>query len=102
MLFFCTDVLHWNEPCGETVIRYRLNRLIEEWEYKHQRRLTLTELARETGVFRTTLSRLGGPRPVNTTVDNIDRLCAFFDCQVADVIEYVRVEPVPQELAARI
>ena len=79
------------------MIRYRLNRLIEEWEYKHQRRLTLTELAKETGVFRTTLSRLGGPRPVNTTVDNIDRLCEFFDCSVADVLEYVRVEPAPSE-----
>ena len=77
------------------MIRYRLNGLIEAWEYKHQRRLTLTELARETGIFRTTLSRLGGPRPVNTTVANIDRLCGFFDCQVADVLEYVRVEPVP-------
>lgn len=74
------------------MIRYRLNRLIEEWEYKHQRRLTLTELARETGIFRTTLSRLGGPQPVNTTVHNIEKLCAFFDCQVADVLEYVRAD----------
>lgn len=77
------------------MIRYRLNRLIEEWEYRHQRRLTLTELARETGIVRTTLSRLGGPRPVNTTVDNIARLCAFFDCQVADVLEYVRADAQP-------
>ena len=79
------------------MIRYRLNRLIEDWEYKHQRRLTLTELAQETGIFRTTLSRLGGPRPVNTTVDNVDRLCAFFDCQVADVLEYIRIESGPDD-----
>ena len=71
------------------MIRYRLNRLIEAWEYKNQRRLTLTELSRETGIFRTTLSRLGGPTPVNTTVENIDRLCSFFRCQVGDVMEYV-------------
>ena len=79
------------------MIRYRLNRLIEEWEYKHQRRLTLTELARDTGIFRTTLSRLSGPRPVNTTIDNIDRLCTFFGCQVGDVLEYVPGDVMPSD-----
>ena len=71
------------------MIRYRLNRLIDAWEFENKRRLTLTELSRQTGVFRTTLSRIGGPTPVNTTVENIDKLCAFFRCQVGDLMEYV-------------
>lgn len=77
------------------MIRYRLGRLIEAWEYKHQKRLTLTELSRRTGIFRTTLSRIGGPAPVNTTVENIEKLCAFFECQVGDVLEYLPDEAAP-------
>ncbi len=35
-----------------------------------------------------TLAKLGKNKPVNLVV--IDRICTYFDCQISDVIEYVR------------
>jgi len=71
------------------VIRYKLREQITAWEYKNRRRLALTELAAATGIYRTTLSRMTGPSPMNTTTYNIARLCQFFGCTVAELMEYV-------------
>lgn len=71
------------------MLRFRLRRLIEEFEFREQRRLTMTEIGEATGIVRTTLSRMVGPRPFNTTTDNLEKLCRFFGCQVSDLVEYV-------------
>ena len=71
------------------MIRFRLGRLMEEFEFKNQRRLTFTELAQRTGIIRTTLSRMAGPVPFNTTTDNLDKLCDFFGCLVGELAEHV-------------
>ncbi|GAC1505561.1 MAG: hypothetical protein NVS1B6_13480 [Steroidobacteraceae bacterium] len=71
------------------MLRFRLKRLIEEFEFRQQRRLTLTEVAEATGIVRTTLSRMVGPKHFNTTTDNLEKLCKFFGCQVGDLAEYV-------------
>ena len=80
------------------VIRFRLRQAISQWEYREQRRLTLTELGEATGIVRTSLSRMTGPKPFNSTTNNVDALCKFFGCTVADLLEYVpdpAVEPAP-------
>ena len=71
------------------MIRFKLRELISRWEFKAQRRLTLTELGEATGIVRTTLSRMTGPKPFNSTTNNLDELCRFFDCQIGDLVEYV-------------
>lgn len=81
------------------MIRFHLKKLVAEFEYRHGRRLTMGELAETTGVYRTTLSRIAGPKPFNTTTDNLDALCRFFRCSIADLVEYVE-EPA-QKRAAR-
>ena len=71
------------------MIRFRLNRVIEKYEFEHQRRLTLTELSAATGIVRPTLSLMIGPKPFNTTTNNLGKLCEFFRCSVGDLVEYV-------------
>lgn len=71
------------------MLRFRLRRLMEDFEYREQRRLTMTEISEATGIVRTTLSRMVGPKHFNTTTDNLERLCKFFGCQVSDLVEYV-------------
>lgn len=71
------------------MIRFKLRQAISQWEYREQRRLTLTELGEATGIVRTSLSRMTGPKPFNSTTNNVDALCKFFDCSVADLLEYV-------------
>ena len=71
------------------MIRFHLKKLIADYEHRHGRRLTMGELSTETGIYRTTLSRIAGPKPFNTTTENLDALCRFFGCQVSDLLEYV-------------
>jgi len=60
-----------------------------DYQFKTEKRLTFEELAKETEIHRTTLSKIANQRSYNTTTDNIDRLCNFFNCQIGDLMEYV-------------
>lgn len=71
------------------MMRFHLKRQISDWEFREGRRLTIAELAEKSGVTRPTLSRILNQRGYNTTTDNIGRLCAFFNCKVEDLLEYV-------------
>lgn len=71
------------------MLRFKLRQLIADYEFREQRRLTMTEIAEATGIVRTTLSRIAGPKPFNTTTDNLERLCEFFDCPIEALVEYV-------------
>ena len=71
------------------MIRFHLKKLVADYEHRHGRRLTMGELSAQTGIYRTTLSRIAGPRPFNTTTENLDALCRFFGCQIGDLVEYV-------------
>ena len=71
------------------MLRFRLRRLMEKFEFREQRRLKMTESSEVTGIVRTTLSRMVGPKHFNTTTDNLEKLCKFFGCQVSDLVEYV-------------
>lgn len=72
------------------MIRFHLKKLIADWEFEKGRRLTLEELAQATGIHRTTLSRIANQKGYNTTTDNIDSVCQFFECTVDKVMEYIR------------
>ena len=71
------------------MVRFRLRRLMEDFEFREQRRLTMTEIGEAPGIVRNTLSRMVGPKHFNTTTDNLQKLCKFFGCQVSDLVEYV-------------
>jgi putative transcriptional regulator len=71
--------------------------MIIDKEFKEGRRISLDEIARETGIHRTTLSRIAGQRGYNTTTDNIDKLCRYFGCPVGSLMEYVPDEEVGGE-----
>lgn len=71
------------------MIRYRLRELMADYQFRTGSRLTFDELAKETGIHRTTLSKIANTRSYNTTTDNIDKLCQFFKCQVGDLMQHV-------------
>ncbi|GAM09948.1 hypothetical protein OR1_02232 [Geobacter sp. OR-1] len=79
------------------MIRFRLKGIIADQEFKSGKRLTFEEIAHETGIHRTTLSKISGVRGYNTTTDNIDKLCRYFGCKVSDIMEYVPDEEVSVE-----
>ena len=62
--------------------------------FKSGQRVTLEAVAEATGIHRATLSKIASQRAYNTTTDNLDKLCKFFDCSWAEIAEHI-----PDDLA---
>jgi len=71
------------------VIRFRLKELIADREFHAAKRITYEEIAGATGIHRTTLSKIANQRGYNTTTDNLDKLCDYFDCPIEKLVEHV-------------
>ena len=76
------------------MIRYRIQELLAEKHFRDGRRVTLKELAEETGISRVTLSKMVNQRGYGTLTDHLNRLCRYFDCSLAELAEYVPDEDV--------
>lgn len=71
------------------VIRFKLAEQIEKKQFRESRRVTIQEVAEATGVNRMTLSKILNHRGYSTGTDVLDKLCSFFRCSVADLVEHV-------------
>lgn len=71
------------------MIRFRLKELIAEKEFQEGRRVTLEEVSRETGVHRTTLSKIANQKGYTTNTDVLDKLCTFFCVEISSVAEHI-------------
>lgn len=71
------------------MIRFRIQELLAEKQFKDGRRITISELSDATGINRGTLSKMVNQKGYSTVTNNIDQLCSFFECQVGDVMEYL-------------
>ena len=71
------------------MIRFRLKELIAEKGFQENRRVTLDEVSRETGIHRTTLSKIANQRGYNTTTEILDELCMYFDVELQKVAQFV-------------
>ena len=74
------------------MIRYKLAAMIEKKQFADGRNIPITEVATDTGLNRMTLSKILNQRGYCTTTDTIDRLCAYFGCEVHDLMERVADE----------
>ena len=70
------------------MIRFKLKERIADKEFQESRRIALLEIAEATGIGRITLSRMLKPGAVVRT-DTLDRLCAYFECRLDGLAEYV-------------
>lgn len=71
------------------MIRCWLKERIAEKEFRDGRTITMLEISACTGIHRMTLSRIANHRDYNPTLDLIDRLCAYFDCRIEQLVEYI-------------
>ena len=67
--------------------------------FKSGHRVTLESVAEGTGIHRATLSKIASQRAYNTTTDNLDKLCRFFECSWAEIAEYVPDDMAPANLS---
>ena len=54
-----------------------------------QNRTTSKNIADETGLGTTTISRLRNGKNGNISLKTLDKLCKYFHCEITDIIEYI-------------
>lgn len=74
------------------MIRFYLQKMISEKQFKEDRRITMAEITEATGINRVTLSKMINQKGYSTVTDNLDKLCKFFDCKLEDIAEYISEE----------
>lgn len=65
------------------MIKCHLSRLLGE------RRLKISEVARDAGVDRGTLTRLYHETAERVELGALNRICLHFDCSIGDLLEYI-------------
>lgn len=73
----------------KSMIIIKFKELLASKERQRGKKIPLEEISTEVGVSTATLSRLGSPSGYVTNTNLLDRICAYFDCQIADLIEYI-------------
>jgi len=68
------------------MIRVRLKELLAEKEFREGGSVTMKDVAEATGIHPVTLSKIGKNRGYNPSLDIVDRLCTYFDCEVSDLL----------------
>lgn len=63
------------------MIKCHLSRIMGE------RRLKVSDVARETGINRGTISRLYNETAIRVDFNVLEALCRYLDCQVGELIE---------------
>ena len=71
------------------MIRFYLQKMISEKQFRENRRITMAEITEATGINRVTLSKMINQKGYSTVTDNLDKLCKFFDCKLDDIAEYI-------------
>ncbi|PIX55563.1 MAG: XRE family transcriptional regulator [Zetaproteobacteria bacterium CG_4_10_14_3_um_filter_54_28] len=65
------------------MIRCHLSRMMGEHKMK------VIDVARSTGLNRSTITRLYNETATRIDVETIDQLCNLFKCKVGDLIEFI-------------
>ncbi len=71
------------------VIYINIKELIRAKKVQWGRKITMAEVAETTGISRMTLFRMANNQGYNTVTDHLDKLCAFFECEIQELVQYV-------------
>jgi putative transcriptional regulator len=75
------------------MIRLLLAERLADKAFREKRRVEWKEVSEATGIHRTTLSKMLNTPGYNATLENLERLCLFFQCQVGELAVHVADEP---------
>ena len=70
------------------MIEIKLRQVMENYETKNGHKTTYSEIAKATGLSKATVEAIGSRSDYNTTLTTIDALCAFFECELEELLEY--------------
>lgn len=72
------------------MLKFKFKQLLAEKEFNDGKSVTITDVAKATGINRMTLSKIANQKGYSTVTGNVDKLCTYFECEVSDLIEYVK------------
>lgn len=81
------------------MIRFRLKELMADKGFREERRITMDEVSKETGIHRTTLSKIANQKGYVTNTNVLDQLCTYFGVPIGEVAEHLP-EPTDQTTQA--
>jgi putative transcriptional regulator len=70
-------------------IHYKIKELIELKEKIEGTKISQAAIAREIGVQRSAINKLVTSKDYVTTTTTLNALCAYFNCKIEDLVEYV-------------
>lgn len=71
------------------MIVFKINELVFKKETEKNCKISLQDIANETGIDRTVLSKMKNhSETYSTTTNTINLLCEYFDCSVGEIIEF--------------
>lgn len=62
-------------------------------EIMGKKKMKISDLARETGLHRNTITLLYKEEAARVELDAMEKLCIYLDCSVGELFEYVPDEP---------
>ncbi|RLJ22029.1 XRE family transcriptional regulator [bacterium endosymbiont of Escarpia laminata] len=69
------------------MIRVLFKQLLDEKAFRERKRITLSDVSKETGISRATLTRVSNIPGYNTNTDTLNSLCRYFDCAPGKLLE---------------
>lgn len=55
-----------------------------------ERKLKISDVAKDTGINRGTITRLYQETAERVDIDVLDNLCRYFDCDVGELFEFIK------------
>lgn len=71
------------------MIYIQIGEILKAKKAQWGRKITLREVSSATGISRMTLFRMMKKEGYNTVTDHLDKLCAFFECELHELVRYV-------------
>ncbi|MDP8567370.1 helix-turn-helix domain-containing protein [Methylophilus aquaticus] len=82
------------------MIIINLQAMIFAKQVEWKRHITLKEIAESTGISRMTLHRMVKKPSYNACTEHLDKLCAFFNCEIGALIRWQPDAAVRHSVAA--
>lgn len=77
----------------KNVIRILFRQQLDEKSFRDGKRITIGDVAEQTGISRATITRIANVPGYNTNTDTINLLCGFFECEPGELLQLVNQSP---------
>ena len=85
------------QQTGKPVIYVELKSVMLQKQLAWGRTITITEIADASGISRMTLHRMLKDRTYNASTDHLNKLCAYLECSLYDLVRWEPDQPVLQK-----